>query len=342
VKILLVSYSFWPTVGGIETVSRLLADQWHKVGHQVIVVTQTPAGNAEEFPYEVVRHPTKLRLFRLNNWADIFFQNNISLRFAWPQIVRKKPFFITHQTWLSHGRKRSHPAVQIKRFVAKHAKNIAISKAICDDLNIAGTDILPNPYDDSIFFNAPSSDGKKDDFLFVGRLVPDKGVDIFIRALGELHAQGLSFKASVVGDGPIRQEAIDMVNTLGLNKAIRFLGALNGHRLAGCYRAHRILVVPSRWNEPFGIVAVEGGACGCFVVGSSGGGLPEAIGPCGTVFPNGSVRDLAALLNRLTPHSTSLVGSQDQIKSHCSRMSAQHVASSYVEKFRQALVNANV
>jgi len=339
-KILLVSYSFCPTVGGIETVGRLLADQWHKAGHHVIVVTQTPSREAEEFPYKIVRRPSPFRLLSLAIWTDVFFHNNISLRFAWPQLMVRKPFFVTHHTWLAHGHKPSHPVVQIKRFVAKHARNIAISQAMHDDLGLAGTDIVYDPYDDSIFHNSPASVGETSDFLFVGRLVRDKGVDIFIRALGELHAQGLSFKASVAGDGPIRQEAEDMVNALGLNKTIRFLGALNSHHLADCYRSHRILVVPSRWNEPFGIVAVEGIACGCFVVGSNGGGLLEAIGPCGATFPNGSIKDLTALLHRLITDPTPISGIQIHRKPHLSRLSAQRVASSYVEKFNRALANA--
>jgi len=61
----------------------------------------------------------------------------------------------------------------------------------------------------------------------------------------------------------------------------------------------RILVVPSLWNEPFGIVALEGIACGLAVVGSAGGGLPEAIGPCGLTFPNGDAAALAARLAEL-------------------------------------------
>lgn len=59
---------------------------------------------------------------------------------------------------------------------------------------------------------------------------------------------------------------------------------------------HRVLVVPSRYHEPFGIVALEGIACGCLVVGSSGGGLKKAIGPCGLTFPNGDAEALAAVL----------------------------------------------
>jgi glycosyltransferase involved in cell wall biosynthesis len=57
--------------------------------------------------------------------------------------------------------------------------------------------------------------------------------------------------------------------------------------------------VPSRWPEPFGIVALEGIACGCVVVGSSQGGLSEAIGLGGITFENGHCPSLAAALKRL-------------------------------------------
>jgi glycosyltransferase involved in cell wall biosynthesis len=56
--------------------------------------------------------------------------------------------------------------------------------------------------------------------------------------------------------------------------------------------------MPSRYREPYGIVALEAAACGCVVVGSGEGGLAEAIGPCGLTFQNGDVAGLAAALKR--------------------------------------------
>ena len=44
---------------------------------------------------------------------------------------------------------------------------------------------------------------------------------------------------------------------------------------------HEIMVVPSRWNELFGVVALEGMACGCAMLVSDGGGLPDAVGYAG-------------------------------------------------------------
>jgi glycosyltransferase involved in cell wall biosynthesis len=59
------------------------------------------------------------------------------------------------------------------------------------------------------------------------------------------------------------------------------------------------MVVPTREGEGFGVVALEGIACGCVVVGSTCGGLPEAIGPCGRTFKNGDPSALAEVLHDL-------------------------------------------
>jgi glycosyltransferase involved in cell wall biosynthesis len=62
------------------------------------------------------------------------------------------------------------------------------------------------------------------------------------------------------------------------------------------------MIVPSVGAEGFGIVALEGLACGCRLLVSDAGGLPEAVGGFGDVFPMGDVNALAALLDRCLIH----------------------------------------
>jgi glycogen(starch) synthase len=62
------------------------------------------------------------------------------------------------------------------------------------------------------------------------------------------------------------------------------------------------MVVPTRIKEGFGVVALEGIACGCVVVDSMPGGFPEAIGRCGTTFPNGDASALAEVLQEPLAH----------------------------------------
>jgi glycosyltransferase involved in cell wall biosynthesis len=72
-----------------------------------------------------------------------------------------------------------------------------------------------------------------------------------------------------------------------------------GEPLGRQLNAHQILLIPSRWAEPFGNVALEGSACGCIPLGSDAGGLPDAIGPCGFVFRRNDLGHLVTQLRRL-------------------------------------------
>src|SRR5262249_59091238 len=83
-KILLSSHFFSPSVGGIEAVSEILAREFTQAGHEVRVITQTPANDDASFPFTIFRRPDPAQLWRLVCWCDVFFHNNISLQVAWP------------------------------------------------------------------------------------------------------------------------------------------------------------------------------------------------------------------------------------------------------------------
>ena len=102
--------------------------------------------------------------------------------------------------------------------------------------------------------------------------------------------------------------------------------------------AHRIMVVPSREGETFGVVALEGIACGCVVVGSTHGGLPEAIGPCGRTFKNGDPSALAEVLHDLLAQPEKWNDHYFvHAKAHLDRHRPSVVADRYVEVLGHAL-----
>src|ERR1700758_4517447 len=94
-KILISSPAFAPDIGGIETVSALLAEEFSKLGHEVVVVTQS--GGDAIFPFRVVRRPSPGTLIGLVNWCDVFWQNNLSLRTVWPALFLRRKIVVTHQ-----------------------------------------------------------------------------------------------------------------------------------------------------------------------------------------------------------------------------------------------------
>jgi glycosyltransferase involved in cell wall biosynthesis len=123
------------------------------------------------------------------------------------------------------------------------------------------------------------------------------------------------------------------VRDLKLAATVEFVGSQIGAQLAETLNRHRILVVPSRWPEPFGIVALEAIACGCVVVGSDQGGLPEAIGGCGITFPNNDARALAQSLTAVIKDSAWRETLLSHADSHLAKFDKSRVAQTYLELF---------
>src|SRR5687767_832570 len=118
-KILVTSYAFHPSVGGLEEASLLLAEEFVAQGHEVTVVTATSANDPDGFPFPVVRNPSPLRLIKLPRWADLVFQNNLSLQFAWPVLLTRRPWVIAHQTWLTASDGRTGWRQRFKQLVTR-------------------------------------------------------------------------------------------------------------------------------------------------------------------------------------------------------------------------------
>ena len=334
-RILVSSYTFHPSIGGIETVSDILCRQFVRLGHDVKLVTRTPGTEEDRFPFEVIRRPRMLNLRKLINWCDVYLQNNISLELAWPVLVSRKPWLVTHQTWISRADGQVSWKDRLKRRLLKSAIGISISKAVAEHAPTP-TVIIGNPYREDIF--RPITGVVRDqDLLFVGRLVSDKGVDLLIDAMGQLKAKGLTPQLSLVGSGPEESFLRTQVERLKLHNQITFMGSKSGDELARIMNAHRIMIVPSRWNEPFGVVSLEGIACGCVIVGSEGGGLKDAIGSCGLTFPNNNSTGLAVHLEHLLTGNGVLEKYRQFASEHLNSFKGIVVAQRYLRQFEEAL-----
>jgi glycogen synthase len=342
VKVLLYSPAFLPQVGGLELNVAQIADGLQQAGNEVVVVTRTAGGPPAGAGYRVVRRPRPLELLRWARWCDVFFQANVSLRGLWPLLLVRRPWVVSHHSW--YRRTEGNVAWQdrLKRWLLRFAAgSIAVSTAVAKDVG-EGTIVIPNCYRDELFRLLPETPRDRE-LLFVGRLVSDKGVDVLLDALVLLRARGLRPRLTVVGEGPelVRLEAQRERHQLA--DQVDFVGLQTGEELVRLMNAHRVLVVPSRYDEPFGIVALEGIACGCLVVGSSGGGLPEAIGPCGLTFRNGDAADLAEALVQALANQEPTVDPQSRVRAeHLSRHRRMVVVERYAEVLTGAMSRASV
>jgi glycosyltransferase involved in cell wall biosynthesis len=140
-------------------------------------------------------------------------------------------------------------------------------------------------------------------------------------------------------EGPERQALEDLTQSLGIF-TVRF-GTLRGKELAGELQRHACMVVPSLWEEPFGIVALEGIACCDMVIVTQRGGLPEAVGNCGLVVEP-TVEDIAAAMRSVVKARCSgmaLPGRATEAarKEHLARHTPKSVTQQYLSVIEQKI-----
>ncbi|HEY6730297.1 MAG TPA: glycosyltransferase family 4 protein [Solirubrobacterales bacterium] len=114
---------------------------------------------------------------------------------------------------------------------------------------------------------------------YVGRLSPEKGIDVALRALAQLREQGLEVEFEIAGGGSDEylRELNALAASLGIGDRVRFLGPVDTAGLKRFYAGLDALVVPSVWEEPAGLVLVEGALAGVPLVASRVGGIPEIV-----------------------------------------------------------------
>jgi teichuronic acid biosynthesis glycosyltransferase TuaC len=122
--------------------------------------------------------------------------------------------------------------------------------------------------------------------LFVGNLVPVKGLDVLLEACGQLAQNGIRFRCDIVGDGPLRAKLGRLAQRLGIADCISWHGARPQHELPDWYRAADVVVLSS-YSEGIPNVLLEAAACGARLVASRVGGIAELeqLGGCRFVTP---------------------------------------------------------
>jgi glycosyltransferase involved in cell wall biosynthesis len=135
---------------------------------------------------------------------------------------------------------------------------------------------------------------------FVGRLVPEKGLDILLRAVVRLQGD---WDLVVVGSGPAQEELEGLTERLGIAARVTWMGALPPEELPGIWPRLDCLALPARttrqWVESHGRAIIEAMGFGLPVVGSTSGALPEIIGPAGLVVQEDDVAALTDALQEL-------------------------------------------
>ena len=137
--------------------------------------------------------------------------------------------------------------------------------------------------------------------LAYGRLVHDKGFDLAVRAFAMVASRWPRARLVIAGEGPVKAELQHLAAASGIAHAVEFAGAVAPREVPALLNTASLVVVPSRWDEPFGLVALEAALMERPVIATRAGGLAEVVehGRTGFVIEREDVVALAQALVHL-------------------------------------------
>jgi len=143
--------------------------------------------------------------------------------------------------------------------------------------------------------------GDEPRLAYAGRLSPEKGVDTLLRAFKRVLGKVPEARLRIVGDGRQATELRNLTGQLGIGSRVEFTGPMPQEEMERQLGSAWVQAVPSKWEEPFGMVAIEAMMRGTAVVASEGGGLGDIVrqGETGLLVSPGDVAVWSEALTRL-------------------------------------------
>jgi len=176
------------------------------------------------------------------------------------------------------GKMRYYPE-KIKRIILKRLlKNIDMfivpSNHIKKELKKRGFDSIKRTYN-GIKPLKYSKIEKNNNLLYVGRLSKEKGVKYLLKAMPMTIKKLPKVHLDIVGDGPEKDNLINLTKKLKLEKNVTFIGQIPNKKIEKYYKKSSIVIIPSICPESFSLVGIEAMSVGRSVVASNVGAIPE-------------------------------------------------------------------
>jgi glycogen(starch) synthase len=129
---------------------------------------------------------------------------------------------------------------------------------------------------------------EKPRLLCLGRLVEDKGFDVALRAFKRIVESVPEARLLIGGDGPSRPKLEELATDLEISNLVEFMGWVRPSRVYELINTATVVLMPSRWEEAFGLVALQAAQMARPVVATRVGGLPEVVidNETGLLVPN--------------------------------------------------------
>jgi glycosyltransferase involved in cell wall biosynthesis len=205
-------------------------------------------------------------------------------------------------------------------------------------LDLASATVIPLgttvPFEES---QPPTTKIREFTVACVGRLIPEKGVDVAIRAVAEARRQGAHVRLEVIGDGPERANLEELARRELPDPAWDFVGALARDRALARMRLADAVIVPSVWSEPAGFVVIEAMALGVPVIAADAGGIPELARGAALLAARSDAEAFARALTEVASDPVRARAMVEQGKAIAAAHSARQMATQYVQLYGQLI-----
>lgn len=346
---------------GAQVFAMDLGRQLAVMGHRVETVALAPGTKHPQLELRTLgmlpRRMSTLRALRVAmNQADVTIAHGSStlIACAIAGIGLRRPWVYRQisdsRFWAPTLRRRARVAWAMRA----SARVVALSSGAAETLHgylwlpLGHATVVPNGVPDSGFRPATAAEtqaarrslGLRDDAvvaLYVGALVPEKGVDLAIGAVAGAEGTHLL----VVGDGPQRAELEELADRVAPER-VTFIGGLDD--VVPAYAAADIVMLTSRGGDSMPAVLIEAGLCGLSSITCPVGEITEVVvdGVTGIVVPIGDQPAATSALARLArdPGEAHRLGAA--ARKHClQRFSIEVVADQWLDVLRAVLTNRN-
>ncbi|RLE80048.1 MAG: glycosyltransferase family 1 protein [Thermoprotei archaeon] len=205
---------------------------------------------------------------------------------GWPNIwvenFTRKPYYIKEAKCLKKLNSVGVPIITISEFARK---------MLTEYLDVRVSKVIYHGLLDEFRTTSPRFPKKTHVILWVGRLVPAKEPEVFIKALGLIKSK-VRFKAVIRGDGPLKRKILKLIKKMRLASRVYFVRKLSFSSLPKLYGS-ATLYIHTASMEPFGFSLLEAMGSGLPVIVPRAGGAYEIAGSLSLTFYPGDSFDLA-------------------------------------------------